>query len=120
MHGDDGEQLSKLFAGGQRTGGKLDFGKVAAQLVQLPLEQDVSAVQQTDLVAQILQLPQVVGGNQDGDASFDDIVRNQLAYSDADDRVKPVECFIQQQIFGHTAHAEDDGDLAAHPLRAGG
>ena len=61
-----------------------------------------------------------MGSNQYGSSAVKDIVSDNLVHRHADDRVQSVKGFVQQQIFWHTAQSQNNCNLAAHSLGAGG
>ena len=65
-------------------------------VVQIAREQDAAAMQQTDMVADVLQLTQVVRGDDGRQTSVRYILGKQALYCLANDRVETIERLIAE------------------------
>ena len=68
------------------------------------------------MVADILQLAEVVAGHQNGGATLGHVAQQQRPHLTAHDGVKAVHRFVQDQVFRHAAHGDPEGRLLLHTL----
>ena len=76
-------------------------------------------MEEGQLVAGVLQLPEGVGGDDGGGAAVDDVVVDDLLDQTAHDRVEAVEGLVEEQVVGHGGQGQDGGGLTAHTLGEG-
>ena len=68
-------------------------------------------MEQTDAVTEIFQFPQIMGGNDRGKVSVDQLRREKTLYRLTDNGIKPVKCFVTEKIFCPGAQTQQDGYL---------
>ena len=99
---------------------RLHAAEAELEGIEVFLKQQPSRGKQTDLIAEILQLPQIVAGDDHRGAALRDLLRQQLFYHQANDGVQSVKGFVQQQVIGVAAQRRQQRRLPAHSLAEGG
>ena len=94
----------------------LELHHVVLQLGEGPLQQDLAVVQDAHVVADVLQLPEVVAGDQDGGAPLADIPHDERPDLAAHDGVQAVHGLIEDEAVRHGGEGEPEGRLLLHAL----
>ena len=94
----------------------LHFDRVLLQLGKAALEQDLSLIHDADVVAHILQLTQVVAGDEHRRAALGDVLHDKAPHLTAHHGVEAVHRLIQNEIVRHTAHGDPERRLLLHSL----
>ena len=92
----------------------LHFQKAQLHGDQIPGEQETACVEQAYVVADVLQLAQVVGRDHGRQAAFFHIVGENALYRLTHDRIQPVECLIAEKVPGVGAESAQHGELFFH------
>ena len=94
----------------------LELDDVLLEVREAPLQEDLPLVHDAHVVAHVLQLPEVVGGDQHRGAVFADVVHHEAPHLAAHHRVQSVHRFVQDQVSGAAGHGQPEGGLLLHPL----
>ena len=100
--------------------GRLHPAEAQLQHIQVFLKQQPPGGKQSHLVAQVLQLPQVVTAYHHGGAPLRYLLGQQLFHHQPYHRVQPVKGLIQQQVISMAAQRRQKRRLPPHPLAEGG
>ena len=92
----------------------LHLGQTKLHGSKIPGQKKPSAVQQTDMVADVLQLTQVVGGDDRRQAPLGHIIGKNTLDSLAHHGIQTVEGFVAQQILRIGAQPAQDSELFFH------
>ena len=77
-------------------------------------------MQKPHAITEILELPQVVGRNNDRHMIFRDHIGDDPTHRMPDHRVKPVKRLVKKQVFRRAGKGENQRGLPPHPLGEGG
>ena len=94
----------------------MQLDHVILQLFQAPFEQDLTVIHDAHVVTDVLQFSQVMGGNENGRASFGDVTHHQRPDLPTHHGVKTVYGFVQNQVIRHTAECQPERHLFLQSL----
>ena len=94
----------------------LQLHSIALHIREAPLQKHFAVVQNAHMVADILQLPQIVGGHQHAYAPFGNIGKNQAQDLPPHHRIQSVHRFVQNQHIRAGAYGQLESGLLLHAL----
>ena len=96
--------------------GNLHFVDAFSDGFQIAFDDGLPAINDSHIVADGLQVPQVVGGHQHGHLAVGYVVDDLFPYEFAHDWIQPVDRFVQQQVLRAARQSQCDGRLLLHAL----
>ena len=94
----------------------LNFHHILLQVGKAALQKHLPMVQNTHMVAHILQLPQVVGRDKNRELPLCHLTQQHTPCFAPHERIQPVHGFIQQQHIRHDGQSEPESCLLLHAL----
>ena len=106
-------QDGKIFRHGAH---HLQLHGAALHVRKAPFQQHLPVVQNAHMVADVLQLPEVVGGNQNADTPLGNVGKNQAQHLPPHHRVQTVQRLVEDQHIRPGAHSQLESGLLLHAL----
>ena len=94
--------------------GDLNFKQGGLQVLDIALEHEAALMEQGQLIAGVLQLPQRVGGKDGGGLPIRHVLADKPLDQMTHHRIETVEGFIQEQVVGPTGYGQNGGSLPPH------
>ena len=94
----------------------LQLDHVVLELGQGPFQQHLAVVQNAHVVAHVLQLPEVVGGDKDRGAPLGHVPQHQRPDLPPHDGIQAVHRLVENQVVRHGAEGQPEGGLLLHAL----
>ena len=94
----------------------LQLDRTALHIGKAPLRQHFSGLHNPHMVADVFQLPQIVGGNQNRCLPAGHIIQNQAPHLPPHDGIQTVHRLVQNQHLGAGGQGKVEGRLLLHTL----